>query len=111
MYVYLDDGLGVCETLEEAIWASGVVRADLNSSGFKDQTVKSFWDLVKLLKWLGFLIDLLQRKLSVPQGKVDKILEALRACQGDSHTSPRKLQRIAGLINSLALVLSSRAYI
>ncbi len=58
IFIYLDDGLALCDCRQEAAWFSHIVRSDLQSSGFHEQEVKCLWDPVTSAPWLGFEIDL-----------------------------------------------------
>ena len=55
--VYLDDGLGISESFEEASANALRVRADLIRSGFVINSKKSNWSPVTSLTWLGVDID------------------------------------------------------
>ncbi len=92
LFLYLDDGLGARASHEEAELGSRMVRNDLERSGVSAQVSKCKWDPVQLLKWLGFLIDLIRRKLRVPPEKVAKIVQLLYQCVSmrscSSHQGP-----------------------
>ncbi|MCP4549195.1 MAG: hypothetical protein GY835_22305, partial [bacterium] len=60
IFLYLDDGLGACLSLEEARFFAALVRADLAEAGITEQSLKCNWDPCKSLLWLGILIDLLK---------------------------------------------------
>ncbi len=69
IYVFIDDGLGLCKTKKEGEHFSQLVRKDLAEAGITEQTEKSIWDVVRTLIWLGVVIDLARKKLCVPEQK------------------------------------------
>ncbi len=111
IFIFIDDALALCKTKAEAEYFSPMLRRDLQETGVTEQTSKSIWDAVTVLIWLGILIDLARRKLSVPEKKREKALEALKKCLQRDKVSPRFLAKVAGLISSLQPVLGGKAYI
>ena len=51
--VYLDDGLGICSSFQEAQRVSDLVRKDIIRSGFVISAKKSCWEPTQTLVWLG----------------------------------------------------------
>ncbi len=49
LYLYLDDGLALCQTEEEASFFAPIVRKDLKEAGIFEQAAKSNWGACKLL--------------------------------------------------------------
>ncbi len=111
IFIYLDDGLALCNCWDEALWFSHIVRSDLHSSGFHEQELKCLWDPQTTAPWLGIVIDLLSHTLAYTEECKEWILKALKAFLSSSISTPRLLLGIAGQINSLSLVIGSRALI
>ncbi len=111
IYLYLDDGLGICRSLEEARFFAALVRGDLQNAGVLEQTLKCHWDPVKALEWLGLLIDLLSRILAIPVAKRQKAFECLLALCAKEKLTARELLKFAGLVNSMSVVIGAKAYI
>ncbi len=72
LFLYLDDGLGACASWAEAKFFSDLIRRDLAQAGIITQAVKCNWDPVRALIWLGILIDVLNRLLSIPTQRREK---------------------------------------
>ena len=51
--VYLDDGLNIENSLEQAHTASHYTRGDLYAAGFIVAEEKTIWHLVQYIDWLG----------------------------------------------------------
>ncbi len=111
IFLFLDDGLGACEEEEEAEYFSHMVRSDLGDSGILEQTSKCNWKPCKVLIWLGIMIDLVRRMLVIPEAKREKTCSYLQFLSSRKKVTPRQVLKIAGLINSMAVVLGSKAYI
>ncbi len=111
IFVFIDDGLGMAKTEVEASLFASIVRSDLAFFSFLEQVKKSIWKPSVQLKWLGTIIDLRRKIISVPQEKRESTVEALRMCLSRNKVSARQLCRAAGLINSLALVVGNKAVI
>ncbi len=87
IYIFIDDGLALCKIKEEAKRFSQMLRRDLANAGITEQTAKCIWDAVRVLIWLGILIDLARRKLVVPEKKRSTLSNAVSRetkCHHDS---------------------------
>ncbi len=111
IFLYLDDGLGVCGSLEEAHYFSALVRADLRDAGMTEQSLKCHWEPCKELPWLGLLICLARMIIAIPADKRQRAKDWLKKLSAKSLLSPRELLQFAGLINSMAVVIGPKAYI
>ncbi len=80
IFIFLDDGLGACESEEETIFFSQMVRSDLKSAGICEQTPKCNWGPRKELIWLGILISLIRRLLIIPEHKGTKLERMSSRC-------------------------------
>ena len=56
--VYLDDGLCAVAGRQKALEASELVRTTLARAGFVVHLIKSLWEPIRRLPWLGFVVDL-----------------------------------------------------
>ncbi len=111
IYVFIDNGLGLCKTKQEGDQFSQLVRKDLADTGLTEQTKKCIWDVTKVLVWLGVLINLATRKLIAPEQKRQTAIQALQECLQNRRVSPRQLARVSGLITSLQPVIGNKALI
>ncbi len=111
IYLFLDDGLGACSSLEEALFFASMVRKDLRLRGIFEQTAKCNWDPKRELTWLGIVIDLLKGILAIPEERVLRAQAALSRLLNQKKVSARDLMRFAGQVNSMAVVLGPIAYI
>ncbi len=111
IFLYLDDGLGICRSLVEARFFSDLVRRDLQEAGVLEQTLKCHGDPVKALEWLSLLIDLVSRILVIPVEKRRRASDSLLAICAKERLTARELLRFAGLVNSMSVVIGSKAYI
>ncbi len=80
IFIYLDDGLALCDCWDEAIWFSHIVRMDLRCSGFHEQEVKCLWDPETSAPWLGIIIDLIAQTLAYTSEWKERVLKAIQAC-------------------------------
>ena len=71
--VFLDDGLGFCELLQEAKYLSAMVRDDIIKSGFVPNVQKSIWKPSQSMEWIGYDIDLEANLMSVPGRRISSI--------------------------------------
>lgn len=84
-FMFIDDGLVICDGHEQAMLASAAVRSDIEQAGFIINDLKSRWEPATRTQWLGFITDTLQMKFYVTAEKVqllvdhiDSLLEARR---------------------------------
>ena len=100
--VYLDDG--IFGSLWKRVTAkhSVIIKSDLENAGFTLNEDKSILEPVQKAIFLGFLIDTVAFKFSVPEEKLEKlkslILSALHTSQS---ISARQVAKIAGSIISM----------
>ena len=103
--MYLDDGLCAVVGKVEAMEASQFVRSTLAKAFFLDHPVKSIWDPVQRLPWLGFVIDLALGQVEVPQEKLVALQHRPdQACQL-ALMSATQLASIVGKIISMGLAI------
>ncbi len=111
LILYLDDGLGLADSYEEAKKHAGRVRQDLKLAGFCINDKKSVWAPTKKLTFLGFEINLGARSLATPEIKRQETLQLAQAVISQRHASARKLAKLAGKIISMHTVLGDIALI
>ena len=76
--MYLDDGLSAVAGESNAIRVSGLVHSTLEQAGFRANLEKSVWQSTQRLQWLGFVLDIAQGQVEVPQEKLVKLLDMLK---------------------------------
>ena len=103
--VYLDDGLGAAAGSERALHASNFVQSTLKQAGFVLNTEKSTLKPTQRLKWLGFVVDLAQGQIEVPDDKLVRLLDTLRSLQHASQIPARQLASVIGKLISMGLAL------
>ena len=70
--VYIDDGINVHPSFEEAMAASKIILQDLKEAGFVVNFGKSKLTPTQKGKWLGLIIDTETMKFFVPEAKIKK---------------------------------------
>ncbi len=111
IFIYLDDGLALCDCWDEVVWFSHIVHSDLQNLGIHKQGLKCLWDLQTSVLWLGIIIDLLTQTLAYTEDCKERVLKALQACLSATTSMPWLLLGIAGQINSLSLVIGPKPLI
>ena len=101
--VYLYDGIYVAATESEAIEAS---RRILKSAGLVINIIKSRFDPMQLVRWLGFIIDLCNGTIKVPEDRRDQLEQAIERAYGHDITV-RQLAGIVGQIMAMGSGLGS----
>ena len=96
--IYIDDGIFGSKSKRDTAFACLQVREDLENAGFTINEDKSTLYPHQIGKWLGFDIDMVQYKLSIPSEKISKLRESAEAMLGTTRTSARKVAKIAGTI-------------
>ena len=72
-FVYLDDGLGSQSDKLSTSAASIMQRKDLDASGFLSNEQKSHRTPMQIGEWLGFVINTMSMRFSIPEKKVNKL--------------------------------------
>ena len=101
--VYLDDGLGAAAGAEAATRDSQMVRNTLERAGFVVHPVKSIWNSVQHLIWLGLEVDLEAGQIRVPEHKLAALKNMLEQVRKSSRVSARVLTSLLGKIISMGL--------
>ena len=87
LIIYLDNILILSQ------WAEA---QKLESLGFRLNISKCEWEPTQLIEFLGFLVDSLAMKLSLPESRVHQIQEHF----GKRMTTPRQLARLTGMLTA-----------
>ncbi len=89
-----------------------VVRDAFNQSGLicsrmcDLRTEKCVWDPRHILEWTGWMIDLAEFQINIPERRVNACVEAIRVILANRGcTTARRLPRVTGLLISMAVVL------
>ena len=77
-YIHIDNGLGFMGSKKKAQKAAKVVRFDLKELGLVLSEEKCQWDPVQRFQWCGFLWDLADFRVEVPDDKVARIKDKAR---------------------------------
>ena len=104
-FMYIDDGIGVFRSAENATKSGPIMKAHLQSAGFLVNDKKSNWDPSPSLTWLGFSYDAVSRVISVPEGKLDKFVKECNCTLGQKAVSPRQIAAIAGQLLAMQKAL------
>ena len=96
MVLYIDDGIVAGKGLEEAKQFSGIVRDTLERAGLVVSDEKSVWEPVRVLQWLGFMIDLNRGIISVPREKIENIKSSIKSMMGARSVRARDLASVVG---------------
>ena len=103
--VYLDNGIVAAERKATALGASKGVKEDLSKAGFVAHIGKSHWDLTRNIIWLGFELDLRERKIKVPKAKLVGVQEILRNVKVKEKVSAKYLASLIGKIMALSIAV------
>ena len=76
--VFLDDGLGYADSFQKAKQHSAEVKSDLINAGFVPNVQKSIWNPVSETEWLGFVINLENGVLMLPERRISSIKESIQ---------------------------------
>ena len=76
------------------------VAQKLEFLGFRLNISKCEWEPTQLIKFLGFLVDSLSMKFSLPESKVHQIQKECRSILGKRMTTPRQLARLIGMLTA-----------
>ena len=105
-FMYIDDGIGVFRSAENASKLGPIMKAHLQSAGFLVNDKKSNWDPSPSLSWLGFSYDTVSRVISVPESKLDKFVNRIL---GQKAVSPRQIAALAGQLLAMQKALGPEA--
>ena len=105
--LYLDDGIGVADSLGKGREISQFVRSSIEDSGFIVNEEKSTWDPVQQLVWLGLVIRTHPFTLSITQKRMDKLFARIDSLSQQTKASARQISAVTGSIDSQKIVLGN----
>ena len=103
--LYLDDGLAVAASKDEARQASALVQSTLEQAGFITHPEKSQWTPAQQLTWLGFVIDMEAGKIEVPQEKISALRELTQKFQLEEIVTARLIASVVSRIIAMSLAV------
>jgi hypothetical protein len=110
--MYLDDGIIVGKTRQEAIRATQIIKQDLQDAGFIINEEKSNWEPRNKVQWLGFIINAETNTFEVPEDKLNRLKKNIwHNLRNRNNCGPRELAKTVGKICSLYHVFGSIVYI
>ena len=105
--MYLDDGIGGSCSYDRARILSSKILHDLLSSGFTPNDDKSVWEPTQTLVFLRSVLDFELGLVSVPEGRIRKLISSLVTCIQNSHVTARNLASITGQIISMSCAIGN----
>ena len=108
---YFDDGTSTASNFNEAYRNSSLIKADLLASGFIPNCKKSQWYPTQFLVWLGFLYDLIRRKITATQERLDKTFVKMSAIDTSQPVHIKQVAAVTGAIISLHLAYGDVVYL
>ena len=105
IWVYLDDFLLLGYTAEEVATQTAVLVKLLKDLGVQINWDKSELNPVQTLRYLGFLLNLLEGKVEVPTKKLTAIMGDVSRLLKVSNPSARKVASVLGRLRSLLFAL------
>jgi hypothetical protein len=110
--LYLDDGIIIADTFQEAETFALKIKTDLEAAGFIINPEKSRWVPTQHLQWLGFLLDSKNNKFEIPADKLYRLKTAIfRAMLSRNKCSARCLSKVVGKVTSMYHAFGSLVYI
>ena len=100
LIIYLDNILILSQSAETLRAHMSTVAQKLESLGFRLNTSKCEWEPTQLIEFLGFLVDSLPMKLSLPESKVYHVQKECRSILGKRMATPRQLARLIGMLTA-----------
>ena len=109
--VYLDDGLNIEDSLEQASTASHHTKGDLHAAGFIVAEEKTIWQPVQYIDWLGIRWNSVDGSISIVEKRVNKAKKSIKETIKKSQTTARELASVVGSIISMSVVFGRVARI
>ena len=105
--LYLDDGVGVEKSYNEAKRKSMFVRETLLRAGITCNNEKSVWEPTKILTWVWVSIDYERNILFIPEDRIASTLVLISTILSSPYTTARKLSRLTGKLLSMKYILGN----
>ena len=103
--LYLDDGIGESYSFTEALSISIKIYRYLLACGLTPNYNKCTWIPVQILKWLGFILDLKERFLKVPESKIDELCRVIAQAVNASVVHVKLSASITGHLISMSMAI------
>ena len=104
---FLDDGLGIAYTYQDALSCSNFVTITLINSGFVPNVTKSIWIPCQRITWLGIEIDVNNNTLSITSSRITSILNKIEFLTNKIYIYARELSELAGKIISAKFIIGN----
>ena len=98
---FLDDGLQTNLTYQKSLQHALLIKGSLLEAGWIPHKTKSCWIPMKVLTWLGFVINLLEGKIFCTEARVQKALILIRKAVKRDTLHVKTLSKISGCITSM----------
>lgn len=105
MVLYIDDGIVLAASTEEAAQSSIMIRDTLSRAGLVLQPEKCNWSPSHTGQWLGFQLDLLRGSISVPHDKIKDLQHRLKVAIPEVALPAKAIASIVGRIISMSIGL------
>ena len=109
--MYLDDGLNIEVSLEQAHTASHHTRGDLYAARFIVAEEKTIWHPVQCIDWLGIRWNSLDGCISIVDKRDEKAKKSIRETLKKSQITARELASVVSSIISMSVVFGRVARI
>ncbi|CAP34007.2 Protein CBG15824 [Caenorhabditis briggsae] len=104
IFLYLDDGLILAETKEQALLAVKIVREDLEAAGVTVAEDKSFWEPSHQFTWLGLMGDLSERTVRLTEKREKNLRAQLEKMRRSEAPTILDRQKLCGYLSSMTVI-------
>ncbi|UMM15718.1 hypothetical protein L5515_009620 [Caenorhabditis briggsae] len=104
IFLYLDDGLILAETKEQALLAVKIVREDLEAAGVTVAEDKSFWEPSHQFTWLGLRGDLSERTVRLTEKREKNLRAQLEKMRRSEAPTILDRQKLCGYLSSMTVI-------
>ena len=105
--LYLDDGLGIGNSLSETNVHAKAIHKDLIEAGFILNDEKSKWQPQQTCQWLGFLLDTKEGVIAPVNSKINRIKEETTKAIDSQRMHVKAVASIVGQIISMTPALGN----
>ena len=107
---FLDNGLGIAYTYQDALSCSNFVKTTLKNTGFVPNVTKSIWIPCERIIWLGIEIDINNNILSISSSRITSILNKIEFLTNKIYISAMELSELAGKIISTKFIIGNTTH-
>ena len=108
-FIFIDDGIAIFRTLEEANKLAPKIKADLIDAGFLINEQKSNWEPSQVFSWLGFNFDSTSMRISVDEEKIINVVKNIKSVLHRRMVSPRQVAQIVGQLIAMGRAIGNQA--